>query len=424
LASGDPAAGSNGQSHTFTSETIIQLQVGPNSGSNSNSKQTLNFGQNGTFCGNETAGGNSDSAGEGNFFYAPPSGFKALCSKNLPTSTIKLPKSHFNTVLYTGDGNDNRGVSGLGFSPDFVWIKNRSNAYSHMIYDRLRGAGNYISSDVNNVEASGTHMNSFDSDGFSVTRGSSSRTNENGQTYVAWNWKANGSGSANTDGSINTTATSVNTTAGFSISNYQGTGSNATVGHGLGVAPSLIILKNRDTDDNWRVYSRNDATDYLALNWDGGSTDDNTSWNDTAPTSSVFSIGTDTNTNRSGDDFIAYCFAEVEGFSKFGVYEANGNVNGPFIHTGFTPSWIIFKYIDGSGEWWWMLDSTRDTINPTTEVLYTNATSAEGTIGSSGGVDFLSNGFKIRATNGGINSANTYFYMAFAEFPFKYANAR
>jgi hypothetical protein len=186
----------------------------------------------------------------------------------------------------------------------------------------------------------------------------------------------------------------------------------------------MVVVKNRDTDDNWRVYSRNDATDYLAWNWDGGSTDDNTSWNDTAPTSSVFSIGTDTNTNRSGDDFIGYCFAEVEGFSKFGTYEANNSTNGPFINTGFTPSWIVFKYIDGSGEWWWMLDSTRDTINLTTEVLYVNATTAESTISGSMGVDFLSNGFKIRATNGGINSANTYFYMAFAEFPFKYANAR
>jgi hypothetical protein len=230
-------------------------------------------------------------------------------------------------------------------------------------------------------------------------------------------------GATNLDGS-SLSVVSENTTAGFSVVSYTGTGSNATVGHELGVAPSMVVVKNRDTDDNWRVYSRNDATDYLAWNWDGGSTDDNTSWNDTAPTSSVFSIGTDTNTNRSGDDFIGYCFAEVEGFSKFGTYEANNSTNGPFINTGFTPSWIVFKYIDGSGEWWWMLDSTRDTINLTTEVLYVNATTAESTISGSMGVDFLSNGFKIRATNGGINSANTYFYMAFAEFPFKYANAR
>ncbi len=217
---------------------------------------------------------------------------------------------------------------------------------------------------------------------------------------------------------------SENTTSGFGIASYTGTGANATVGHELGVAPSLIIVKNRAAADNWAVYSRGDATDYLVFNDADGSTDDNTYWNDTAPTSSVFSIGTAHNVNASSETYVAYCFAEVEGFSKFGTYESNGNVSGPFVNTGFTPSWIVFKYIDGAGEWWWMLDSTRDTINLTTEVLYVNDAAAESSIGGSGGVDFLSNGFKIRATNGGINTANTYFYMAFAEFPFKYANAR
>ena len=231
------------------------------------------------------------------------------------------------------------------------------------------------------------------------------------------------SGATNLDGSI-LSVVSENTTSGFSIVGYTGTGANATVGHELGVAPSMIWVKNRESATNWLVYSRNDATDYLVLNDARASTDDNTIWNDTAPTSSVFSIGTTSGANTSGEDLIAYCFAEVEGFSKFGTYEANGNVSGPFINTGFTPSWIMYKYVDGAGESWWMLDSTRDSINLTTEIVYANLTAAESSIGGSGGVDFLSNGFKIRATNGGINSANTYFYMAFAEFPFKYANAR
>tara|TARA_B100000287_G_scaffold30364_1_gene28518 strand:+ start:1471 stop:3993 length:2523 start_codon:yes stop_codon:yes gene_type:complete len=430
MNSGDPAAGSNGAAHTFDSDSGIYATTTVNSGNTNRSYIIFNFGQNGTFCGYKTAGGNADGAGIGNFFYSPPSGFKALCTKNLPTPAVKKSSDHFDTVLYTGD-NSNRNITSFNFQPDFLWLKSRESTYWHRLIDSVRGSTRSLHSDNNQVELVDDYgtVGGFLSNGFSLRAGTGSNANHNGTNasgddMVAWAWKAGGSGSANTDGSINTTATSVNTTAGFSISTYQGTGSNATVGHGLGVAPSLIIIKNRDTNDNWRVYSRNDPTDYLAFNWDGASTDDNTSWNDTAPTSSVFSIGTDTNTNRSGDDFIAYCFAEVEGFSKFGMYESNNSTNGPYVYTGFTPAWIVFKYVDGSGEWWWMLDSTRDTINLTTEVLYVNATTVESTISGSGGVDFLSNGFKIRATNGGINFTNTYFYMAFAEFPFKYANAR
>jgi hypothetical protein len=218
---------------------------------------------------------------------------------------------------------------------------------------------------------------------------------------------------------------SENTTSGFSIVSYTGTGSNATVGHELGVAPSVIILKNRDTDDNWRVYSRNDATDYLALNATIASTDDNTSWNDTAPTSSVFTIGTDTNTNRSGDDFVAYCFAEIEGFSKFGTYTGNGNANGPYIITGFQPAWIMTKIVSttvsGGGDWV-IYDDKRDVDNVTNNALYANLSIAEST-----GFDYdiNSNGFKARAAGNDINqNAQTFLYLAFSEFPFKYANAR
>ena len=410
----------SGSAETLTrndGDLFVFCDAADSGGYASNSAYEWNFGQNGTHSGTKTAGGNTDGNGIGNFVNSVPSGFLAPSTSNLAIPTIKKPTEHFNTVLYTGDGNDNRGVSGLGFSPALVWIKNRSNAYSHMIYDRLRGAGNYISSDVTNAEASGTHMNSFDSDGFSVTRGSSSRTNESGQTYVAWNWKANGSGSANNSGDINATV-SPNPTAGFSIVSWTGDGSNdSTVAHGLGKKPKAIFMRDRSATA--LIYVATDvidgSQDYLAL----GSTTYAAAANYGTTTTSTIS-----NWTYGASSIIAYCFAEVEGFSKIGSYEANGNVNGPFIHTGFTPAWIMFKYVDGAGESWWMLDSTRDTINPTTETLYANLTAAESSIGSSGSVDFLSNGFKIRATNGGINSANTYFYMAFAEFPFKYANAR
>tara|TARA_B100001059_G_scaffold36888_1_gene29867 strand:- start:16270 stop:18771 length:2502 start_codon:yes stop_codon:yes gene_type:complete len=426
LNSGNPGGNSNGTAHTFSTDTVIAVHLSVDGGSPANTADLrLNFGQNGTFNGGKTAGGNSDSAGEGNFFYSVPSGFKALCSKNLPTPAVKKSTEHFNTVLWTGDGTDNRSITGVGFQPDLTWIKPRSEAQWHNLYDAIRGANKAIYPNSNYVEETlAETFESFAADGFTVSyRSQSPVTNKDTITYVAWNWKAGGSGSSNTDGSINTISTSVNTTAGISISTYTGTGSNATIGHGLGAAPKLIWAKNTDTNDNWRIYF-GDNTDYMAFNWDGGSTDDNTSWNDTSPTSSVFSIGTDTNTNRSGDVFVAYCFAEVKGFSKFGTYEANNSTNGPFIYTGFTPSWIMFKYVDGAGESWWMLDSTRDPYgNLVTEALYANLTGAESGIGGSGGIDILSNGFKIRATNGGINSANTYFYMAFAEFPFKYANA-
>ena len=418
-SSGNPATGAN-QGLTFTATDNWNIILAGASGFVAN----INFGQNGTFAGTKIAQGNADGEGIGNFYYAPPSGFKALCTKNLPEPAVS-PSEHFSTVLYTGsdDGAVSQNVTGVGFQPDLVWIKRRNLDTHHVLTDAVRGATKVINSNQNVVEVDDTYgVTAFGSDGFTVREQATAGGQTNTGTLVSWNWKANGSGSANTDGSINTTATSVNTTAGFSISNYQGTGSNATVGHGLGVAPAVIILKNRDTNDNWRVFSRKDATDYLSWNWTGGTTDDNTSWNDTLPTSSVFSVGTDTNTNRSGDDFIAYCFAEVEGFSKFGTYRGNNNANGPFVATPFQPGWLVFKYLDNNDESWWMIDTKRDPANPNTLNMFINLI---GDDYDAGGVDILSNGFKMRATNGGLNGyTGTFFYMAFADFPFKYANAR
>tara|TARA_R100001443_G_scaffold24713_4_gene37182 strand:- start:11733 stop:14819 length:3087 start_codon:yes stop_codon:yes gene_type:complete len=426
--SGNPVNGTN-PADTFTATADWKFITYGNSGS----QFDANFGQNGTFNGLVTAQGNADGGGIGNFYYSPPSGFKAFCSKNLPDPAVKKSTDHFNTVLWSGNETEDRAITGVGFAPDWVWLKSRSNTYYHQLHDSVRGtSGGVLYSNTHDAESSTYSLASFDSDGFTVMKDANNDAqNDNGQNYVAWNWKANGSGGANTDGATNSVV-SANTTSGFSIVTYSGTGSATTIGHGLGVVPAWIVVKNRTNNagntDAWANYHHANtgepATD--ALYWDTtyGTTDDAGTWNDTAPTSSVFTVNNWGGVNASGDTYVAYVFAEVEGFSKFGVYEANNSTNGPFIHTGFTPSWIIFKYIDGNGEWWWMLDSTRDPINPTTEVLYINATSAESSIGGSGAIDILSNGFKIRATNGGINTANTYVYMAFAEFPFKYANAR
>mgnify|MGYP001168049505 CR=1 FL=1 len=427
---GDPTSGSTGTggfARTFTTDDTITVSTSVSSNAGDGSQNHLNFGQNGTFCGTETAGGNTDGNAEGNFFRAPPSGYLALCTKNLPDPAIKKSSEHFSTVLYTGTGNTDLDITGVGFDPDMTWIKKRSEADDHVLTTATVGVGYVLKPHSNAVQADWTdYVGPYITDGIrlnDVQQGDA--VNESGQTYVMWSWKAGGGGTspgANTDGSINTSGTSVNTTAGISISKYSGTGSNATIGHGLGKVPSVIVLKNRSTNDNWRVFSRNDPTDYLAWNWTGGTTDDNTSWNDTAPTSTVFTVGTDTNTNRSGDSFLAICFAEVDGFSRFGTYEGNNNANGPFVHTGFQPAWLVFKYLDNDDESWWMIDTKRDPANPNTLNMFINLNNGDY---DAGGVDILSNGFKPRATNGGLNGyTGTFFYMAFADFPFKYANAR
>ena len=429
--SGNPVNGTN-PADTFTATDDWKFITYGNSGS----QFDANFGQNGTFNGLVTAQGNADGGGIGNFYYAPPSSFKALTSKNLPSVTIKKSTEYFDIATYTGTGST-RSVTGLDHQPDMLWTKTRSTTDDHRVQDVVRGSTKHV--DTNNSDAEVTDsagITSFNSDGFTIGADSANRFNVNTTTYVAWSWKAGGSSTTDVTESgsgtsrINASSRSVNTDAGFSIIKYTGSndeisnGEHTKLNHGLSKAPDLVIIKNLDDTDSWIVTS--EATtfnDYaLFLNADNGlygsyyvgTTD---------PDSTYIYLGNADQLNKDGENFICYAWHEVEGFSKFGLYESNNSTNGPFIHTGFTPSWIVFKYIDGSGEWWWMLDSTRDTTNLTTEVMYPNASSAESSIGSSGGVDFLSNGFKIRATNGGINSANTYFYMAFGQ-SFKYANAR
>ncbi len=326
-------------------------------------------------------------------------------------STINKSTDYFNTKLYTGNGSA-RSITGVGFQPDWCWFKNRSTTNGHSIFDAVRGATKNIISNSNGAESTSSNgLTAFASDGFSV--GTDGDVNGNGNNIVSWNWKANGQGSSNTDGSINTTYTSVNTTAGFSISKYVGTGSNATVGHGLGVAPKVVITKNLDTADNWTVYHEslgNTKGAFLNLTNTPGTS--SAYWNNTTPTSSVFSVGTEVPMNKSGDDIIAYCFAEKTGYSKFGSYVGNGNADGTFVYTGFKPAFLMVKRTD-TADTWIMYDNKRIGYNPNNYFLQANSNAAES---SSDRFDLLSNGFKPRYDWTPINaSGGTYIYMAFGQ---------
>jgi hypothetical protein len=332
-------------------------------------------------------------------------------------TTIKKPSDYFNTLTYTGDGSSSRNITGVGFQPDLLWIKNRDATQYHFVFDAVRGVSKAIFPNATDAESTQIPcMSAFLSDGFTV--GSDAASNGNGNGIVAWNWLANGAGSANTDGDINSTV-SVNQTAGFSIVKYTGTDvAGDTVGHGLGAVPKMIILKRLvGSGYDWVVYHK-DKTAGLYLNSTGNNNDSssNNIWfNGTAPTSSVFSIGTD---GRIGDatDFIAYCFADVQGFSKFGSYTGNGSTDGPFIYTGFKPAFVLLKRTDSAGSYY-IYDNKRDSFNVMTKNLFPNLTDVEDD-NSNNNTDFLSNGFKIRTVSGARNaSGGSYIYMAFAEEP-------
>mgnify|MGYP003647848902 CR=1 FL=1 len=327
-------------------------------------------------------------------------------------TTIDNPTVYFNNVLYAGNGSTNA-ITGVGFQPDWVWIKQRSGSRSHMLFDAIRGATYRLSSDTD--EANGqysTSLTAFGSDGF--TLGAFNDVNESSNTFVSWNWKANGSGATNEDGSINTIKTSASTASGFSIVKYQGTGSNATVGHGLGAVPKMIIVKALGTTQWWFTYHISIGnTKHLLLNKNNAESGASANyWNNTTPTSSVFSIGTDTSVNQSGQDFIAYCFAEKQGYSKFGSFVATNPV---FVYTGFKPAFVMIKRHTATGNWH-MLDNKRaNSFNPQ-DPLYANASDAEQT---GDDYDLVSNGFVVRnASGGGGGDSGTAIYMAFAESPF------
>ncbi|OUW92781.1 MAG: hypothetical protein CBD88_08125, partial [Flavobacteriales bacterium TMED228] len=306
-------------------------------------------------------------------------------------------------------------ITGVGFQPDWLWIKNRDGTNNHILQDAVRGATKSLESDGTGAETtSSTRVTSFDSDGFSI--GSAGTNNTNTNNYVSWNWKANGSGSANSDGSINSTV-SVNTTSGFSIVQYTGTGSAATVGHGLGVTPNVMLAKRLNSTGQWDMYHSglsNPKSGSMVLNDTAAFTGDTSIWNNTDPTSSLVNIGTSSTTNASGGTYVMYCFADVQGFSKFGSYIGNGNANGSFIYTAFKPAFVIVKRTDNTGHWI-MKDWQTPGYNQNDYYLWSDASDAE-TSASSLGIDFLSNGFKIKGTAGNSNAdGGTFIYMAFGQ---------
>jgi hypothetical protein len=421
---------------SFTTNDIIGIAYNSSTGSTS-------FYKNGTLQGSMTAtsatvtqyfaaGSNSSGAaanytfnfGQRPFAYTAPSGFKALCTQNLPTPTIGATTAtqagkYFNPVLWTGNGGT-QSVTGVGFQPDFTWVKRRDNTNGNGFEDAVRGAGKTLES--NNISAEvdySAFFTAFTSDGFNMA-GGGGFFNANAGTYVAWNWKANGAGSTNTAGSITSTA-SANTTSGCSVVTFTGTNANATIGHGLGVAPAMIIMKVRNAaDDSWHVYhqSLTSAAYRLQLNSTAAEDSQPTVWNSTAPTSTVFSVGNNVRLLNQ----VAYCFAPIAGYSAFGKYTGNGSTDGPFVFTGFRPAFVLVKKSDSGSESWVIVDTTRNTSNVMNSLLRPNTTDAEVT---ATWIDALSNGFKCRETYTGLNaSGGTYIYMAFASNPFKYSLAR
>jgi len=331
-------------------------------------------------------------------------------------TTIDDPFKHFNTKIYTGTGSSNA-LTGVGFQPDWVWIKDRDSTENHNIFDTVRTATKRISSNRTNAEdTQAQQLTAFGSDGFTV--GTDSGANHSGRNYVSWNWLAGGTASSNSDGSI-TSSVSANTTAGFSIVSYTGTGSNATVGHGLGSAPSFVIIKDRGNSISWVVSGDN-------IGWNKNVYLDSTQavqtanhFQDTAPTSSLMYLSTDAAVNGSSRNYIMYCFAEKKGYSKFGSYTGNGVADGTFVYTGFKPAWVMIKRSDVANDWNIQDNKRTDYNGKQTTSLRANTSESESTVGTDFRRDILSNGFKIR--NGGAEtneSGGTFIYMAFAENPF------
>jgi len=338
------------------------------------------------------------------------------------TNGLDKPSDYFETKLYTGDDTNNREIS-LGLTPDLTWIKARNVAYGHILFDRIRGLGFSLNSNNTNADRNvgsefGWSNSGCTTDSFTVDRGSNESLNESGRPMVAWNWKAGGTASSNTNGSI-TSSVSANQDAGFSIVSYTGTGSNATVGHSLGTVPSMVIVKRRSNTENWTVYHNSIGnTKYLNLDTTDSATTFNL-WQNTDPTSSVFSITTHNRLNANGDTYIAYCFSEKKGYSKFGSYTGNGNADGTFVYTGFKPAFIMQKSSSVSGTGWHILDVERSPSNSNFLDISANSSGAEFSGSGYRNIDFLSNGFKIRVSAADLNqSGGTYIYMAFAENPF------
>lgn len=367
--------------------------------------------------------------GQRPFAYTPPTGFKTLCTQNLTAPAIVNPAQYMAATTYAGTGATQtiaNTVNNKSFQPDLVWIKGRSAATDHALYDSVRGVTKDLVSNSAAAETTqATGLTTFGSNGFTI--GNLAKLNTNAQTYVAWQWKAGDSTVTNTAGTI-TSQVDANPTAGFSIVTYTGTGANATVGHGLNLAPKMIILKSRNSIVNWLIYHAflgSGSPQNYAMQFDSASQygPSSTYWNGSNPTSSVFNIGTIGGINSNGANVVAYCFAEVEGFSKFGSYVGNGSANGPFVYCGFRPKWVMYKSITEPVGNWQMFDTSRDLKNTIDLNLAANISGAE--FSSPPYIDIVSNGFKLRTSSTAHNiSGGTYIFAAFAEAPFKYALAR
>ena len=456
---GNPSTGANPvQSETYLDSTSdYRFHFGINTGSGTQ-KLVVNFGQDGTFAGNETAQGNTDANGNGDFYYAVPTDFVALCTASLPDVTIGPSQSSqaddfFNTVLYSGANNATQSITDVGFQPDWSWFKSRSNASDHYLFDSPRGANKSLSSNDTGVEDSTSgQFTQFTATGFDLPADNAGYVNYTGRTYVAWNWRAGGeptadnsagagntptSGSVKIDGSnksdalagtIAATRLTANTTSGFSVVTYTGNnGSSGTIAHGLNSAPEWVLIFGRNVSNSQMLgVTPMGFTKYASFQTTGGYfVSDSTIWNNTAPTSTVFTVGSAQNVNDAYN-YVAYCFHSVDGYSKIGTYTGNGSVEGPYAHLGFRPAWLFVKRTNNTGGaiiW----DNKRSTSNPTDDYLVPQLQDDEELNNSTQRVDFLSNGFKVRngSTSNSINgSGSTYLYLAFAEQPFKFSNAR
>jgi hypothetical protein len=428
---------------SFTSGDVIGVALDSNSG-------TLTFYKNGVSQGVAFSSGLASTLvspifgeynsvswdinfGQRPFAYTPPTGFKKLNTFNLPDSSIVDGSKNFNTVTYTGqtasstfidNGDGTWSQTGLNFPPDFVWSKSRSGVKSHILQDSVRGPQLYLQSNATSLEASNTQtVRSFDTNGYTI--GSTGTfVNESGVSFAAWTWKAGGTAVSNTDGDITSTV-SANPTAGFSVVTYSGSNTVGTVGHGLGVVPNMIIVKRTNSGtDGWQTYhSSLGNTGLLYLNSTQAVVTGVGTWQSTTPTTTKFylEIGSG-GVNASGGTYVAYCFADVEGYSKIGSYTGNGSADGPFVYTGFKPAFIMFRSTSLCN--WVIVDTARSTYNVIDDSLYPNTNGAE--ITTITDVDFLSNGFKWRGVlaNETNASGQTYIYMAFAENPFKNSLAR
>jgi hypothetical protein len=416
---------------TYTSTDIIGVAFDADAGTltfykNNVSQGTAFTGLTGTTYFAAVGNGGSSASinfGQRPFSYTPPTGFNALNTYNLPAPSIANGAQYMAATTYTGNGTNGRVITTSLNEVGLAWIKLRSGIDDHRIANIVTGGNKHLKSNTTDAESTGTTIiQGFSGNTFTV--GTDTSVNANGSTYVAWGWAANGTGVTNNSGTITSTV-SANPTAGFSIVTYTGTGANATVGHGLGVAPSMIIFKVRSNGTyGWYCYHTSiGATNHLVLNTTAASSASSTLFNDTVPTSSVMSVGTSNGTNQSGQTYVAYCFAAVSGYSSMGSFTGNGSADGPFIFTNFRPRWVMFKNASSSPTNWFIFDTSRDTYNVAYQRLFPSTSDQEYTNANT--LDFLSNGFKIRDSSAAWNgSGNTIIYAAFAESPFKISRAR